>query len=130
MDLGLQDKVVIVGGASKGIGRAAALGFAREGAKVTIAARDPDQLNATAAEIRQDTGADILAVPSDLSQAEATDRVVDETLARFGTVHVLVANTGGPPWAALTTWMTRPGKQPLPSTFSAPCGSCDGCCRI
>ena len=53
MDLGLQDKVVIVGGASKGIGRAAALGFAREGAKVTIAARDPDQLNATAAEIRQ-----------------------------------------------------------------------------
>ncbi len=97
MDLGLQDKVVIVGGASKGIGRAAALGFAREGAKVTIAARDPDQLNATAAEIRQNTGADILAVPSDLAQAEATDRVVDETLARFGTVHVLVANTGGPP---------------------------------
>lgn len=97
MDLGLKDKVVIVGGASKGIGKAAALGFAREGAKVAISARNPDQLNATAEEIRQETGAEILAVPGDLSQAEATERVVDETVARFGTVHVLVANTGGPP---------------------------------
>jgi 3-oxoacyl-[acyl-carrier protein] reductase len=97
MDLGLKDKVAIVGGASKGIGKAAALGFAREGAKVAISARNPDQLNATAEEIRQETGAEILAVPGDLSQAEATERVVDETVARFGTVHVLVANTGGPP---------------------------------
>ncbi len=97
MDLGLKDKVAIVGGASKGIGKAAALGLAREGAKVAISARNPDQLNATAEEIRKETGAEILAVPGDLSQAEATERVVDETLARFGTVHVLVANTGGPP---------------------------------
>ena len=97
MDLGLKDKVAIVGGASKGIGRAAALGLAREGARVAISARNPDQLNATAEEIRQETGADILAVPGDLSQAEATERVVDEAVARFGTVHVLVANTGGPP---------------------------------
>ncbi len=97
MELGLKDKVVIVGGASKGIGEAAALGFAREGARVTLAARNSDQLSTSAEEIRQDTGAELLAVPADLSQAEASERVVDETLARFGTVHALVANTGGPP---------------------------------
>ena len=43
MDLGLKGKIVIVGGASKGIGKATALGFAREGAKVVISARDPAQ---------------------------------------------------------------------------------------
>ncbi len=57
MDLGLKDKVAIVGGASKGIGKAAALGFAREGAKVAICARSPDQLNASSEEIRLETGA-------------------------------------------------------------------------
>jgi 3-oxoacyl-[acyl-carrier protein] reductase len=97
MDLGLKGKVVIVGGASKGIGRATALGFAKEGAKVAISARDPGQLQATAEEIRKETGAEILAVPGDLSQADATDKLVDEAVNKFGTIHVVVANTGGPP---------------------------------
>jgi 3-oxoacyl-[acyl-carrier protein] reductase len=97
MDLGLKDKVVVIGGASKGIGKATALGFAREGAKVTICARDPSMLQSTADEIRRETSAEVLPVPGDLSQAEATERLVDETVKRFGTVHVLVANTGGPP---------------------------------
>ncbi|HKA54615.1 MAG TPA: SDR family oxidoreductase [Candidatus Binatia bacterium] len=97
MDLGLKNKIVVVGGASKGIGKATALGFAREGAKVTICARDPDVLQGTAEEIRRETGAEVLAVPGDLSQGGATERLIDETVARFGTVHVLVANTGGPP---------------------------------
>ena len=60
MDLGLKGKVVIVGGASKGIGKATALVFAREGAKVAISARDPDMLQGTAEEIRKATGAEIL----------------------------------------------------------------------
>lgn len=97
MDLGLKDKVVMVGGASKGIGKATALGFAREGAKVAISARDPDMLQGTAEEIRKATGAEILPVPGDLSQLEATEQFIDETVEHFGTVHVVVANTGGPP---------------------------------
>jgi len=97
MDLGLKDKVAVVGGASKGIGKATALGFAREGAKVVVCARDPDLLQGTAEEIRRETGAQVLAVPGDLSQAEATERLIDETVDHFNTVHVLVANTGGPP---------------------------------
>jgi 3-oxoacyl-[acyl-carrier protein] reductase len=97
MDLGLKGKIVVVGGASKGIGKATALGFAREGAKVTVCARDPDMLQGTAEEIRRETGAEVLAVPGDLSQGEATERLIDETVEHFGTIHVLVANTGGPP---------------------------------
>jgi 3-oxoacyl-[acyl-carrier protein] reductase len=97
MDLGLKGKVVIVGGASKGIGKATALVFAREGAKVAISARDPDMLQGTAEEIRKATGAEILPIPGDLSQAAATEQFIDETIEHFGTVHVVVANTGGPP---------------------------------
>jgi 3-oxoacyl-[acyl-carrier protein] reductase len=54
-------------------------------------------LETTADEIRRATGVEILAVPGDLSQAAATDLFVDETIKKFGTVHVVVANTGGPP---------------------------------
>ncbi|MGH7961952.1 MAG: SDR family oxidoreductase, partial [Candidatus Binatia bacterium] len=97
MDLGLKDKVAVIGGASKGIGRATALGFAREGAKVVLCARDPDLLQRAAEEIQRETGAEVLVVPGDLSQGEAAERLVEETVTRFGTVHVLVANTGGPP---------------------------------
>ncbi len=97
MDLGLRDKVVIVGGASKGIGKDTAQVFAREGARVTVCARDPELLNTTAEEIRRETGAEVLAVAGDLSRLEPLEHLVDETVSRFGTVHVLVANTGGPP---------------------------------
>lgn len=97
MDFGLTGKVAIIGGASRGIGKATALGFAREGAKVALCARDSDILHSTAEEIRSQTGAEVLAVTGDLSQEEAAGRLVDETVSRFGTIHVLVANTGGPP---------------------------------
>ena len=97
MDLGLTDKVVIVGGASKGIGRATALAFAQEGANVVICARNPELLEKTAGEIRSETGTEVLPVAGDLSQADATEKLVDETITKFGTVHVLVPNTGGPP---------------------------------
>jgi 3-oxoacyl-[acyl-carrier protein] reductase len=97
MDLGLKGKVVVVGGASKGIGKATALGFAQEGAKVVVCARDPKQLEETAAEIHRDTQAEVLAIAGDLAKADATERLIDEAVKKFGTVHVLVANTGGPP---------------------------------
>lgn len=97
MDLGLRDKIAVIGGASKGIGKATALGFAREGAKVAICAREPNLLQETAEEIRRETRAEVLALPGDLSQAAATEQLIDQTVERFGTVHVLVANTGGPP---------------------------------
>lgn len=95
MNLGLDGRVALVCGASRGLGRAIADELAAEGARLALCSRDPERLAAAAGELGAD--ADVLAVPADLSVAGEPTRVVDETLERFGTVDVLVANTGGPP---------------------------------
>ena len=82
MDLGLKDKVAVVGASSKGLGRAIALGLAEEGAQVTICARDADTLEATATEIREKTGAEVLAVPTAVSQPEQGSGLIDKTVNR------------------------------------------------
>lgn len=94
MDLGLRGKVAIVTGSSRGIGRAIALGLSEEGCRVTVTARHEDDLR-RAAEEAQARGAEALAVPADLTRAEGVQRVVEETLAVFGRVDVLVNNVGG-----------------------------------
>jgi 3-oxoacyl-[acyl-carrier protein] reductase len=93
VDLGLAGRVALVTAASKGLGRASAHALAAEGASVAINGRDPDRLRATAAEL----GADVLAIPADVTEPDAPRRLVEATVERFGAVHVLVANAGGPP---------------------------------
>jgi 3-oxoacyl-[acyl-carrier protein] reductase len=97
MDLGLRGRVAVVGGASKGIGRATAAMLAAEGARVVLAARGEAALTAAATEIAAATGAETLAVPSDLSRDADIARLIDATAARFGAIDVLVVNAGGPP---------------------------------
>lgn len=93
MDLHLKGKRVLVTGASKGIGRACAEAFAAEGCAVMIAARDPDRLNAAAAEIAGRTRAEVKARPTDLSQRGSA-----ETLAAWaGELDILVNNAGAIP---------------------------------
>jgi len=87
--------VALVTAASRGLGRGAALAFAQEGAHVTLCARDPDRLRATARELP----GDVLAIPADVTDPQTPQRLVDATLERFGALHVLVANAGGPPRA-------------------------------
>jgi 3-oxoacyl-[acyl-carrier protein] reductase len=96
VDLGLQGKVAIIGASSKGLGKASALALAREGARVCLCARTLAELQAAAAEISGETGAEVLTVQADLATAAGVDSVVDAAVARFGTVDVLVANSGGP----------------------------------
>jgi 3-oxoacyl-[acyl-carrier protein] reductase len=96
VDLGLNGKVALVGGSSKGLGKASALALAREGARVTICARTEADLQAAAQEIRSETGAEVLAVSADLTSAEGIQSVVAATLERFGGIDVLVNNSGGP----------------------------------
>ena len=96
MDLGLRDRVALVGGSSRGLGKASALALAQEGARVTVCARDQEQLDATALEIREQTGGEVLAVAADLASAEGVETVVSRTVERFGGLDVLVANSGGP----------------------------------
>jgi 3-oxoacyl-[acyl-carrier protein] reductase len=95
MELGLKDKVVLVTGASKGIGKAIAAGFAAEGSKVAITARGKEELQQAAGEIGRSTGSEVIGVAADMSKAGDINRAVEEVVKRFGTVHVLVNNAGG-----------------------------------
>ena len=95
MELGLKGKVVLVTGASKGIGKAIAASFAAEGAKVAIAARSSADLGKAADEIAKSTGAEVMSVAADSTKAEDIIRMTNEVVKRFGTVHVLVNNAGG-----------------------------------
>ncbi len=97
MDLGLEGKVALVGGSSKGIGRAVALALAREGCRVTICARDNAALAATAQAIRQQTESKVFSLVCDMSSYEDIRRVVAETVKTFGRLDILVNNAGGPP---------------------------------
>jgi 3-oxoacyl-[acyl-carrier protein] reductase len=96
VDLGLNGKVALVAASSKGLGKASALALAREGARVTICARHITGLEAAAAEIRAETGAEVLAVPADLSTPGGIRDVMVAANDRFGGVDVLVDNSGGP----------------------------------
>ena len=96
MDLGLKDKIAVVGASSKGLGRAIALGLAQEGAKVTICARSKDVLEETAEDIRKETGSEVLSIPTDVSQPDQVESLIDETVSHFGGIDILVNNAGGP----------------------------------
>jgi 3-oxoacyl-[acyl-carrier protein] reductase len=96
MELGLKGKIAIVGGSSKGLGKACAMALAREGAEVAICARNEKELNDTADQIRWKYGTDVLALSADLTRYEDIKRLVNETMRRFGRIDILVNNTGGP----------------------------------
>lgn len=91
----LKDKVAIVTGSSKGIGRGIAHRFAREGAKVVVNGRTPDAVERTTAEIRA-LGAPVIAVAGDVTARADVDRLFDETVRAFGTVDILVNNAQTP----------------------------------
>jgi 3-oxoacyl-[acyl-carrier protein] reductase len=97
MDLGLRNKVAMVGGASKGLGFAVARALAAEGAQVSIASRDAEAIKRAAHTIEEETGGHALAVPADLSQADGIAHWHAVTMEQFGGVDLLFANTGGPP---------------------------------
>ena len=91
----IKGKVVIVTGASSGIGEATARQFAREGAKVVLAARRVDRLQALAQEIAAlGTGAEAFVVQADLSKLEDIQSLIKQTLDKYGRIDVLVNNAG------------------------------------
>ncbi len=97
MDLGLKGKVALVAGASQGMGKAIALGFAREGAKVSICARGEAKLNEAAEMIRRESGSEVLAVVADMIKLEEIQKFVSKSVEQFGRLDIVVANAGGPP---------------------------------
>jgi 3-oxoacyl-[acyl-carrier protein] reductase len=97
MNLQLTDRPVIVCASSAGLGRAAALEFAREGARVMLSGRREAELKAAVAQIRAETGRDAKYTVTDLTRPGDIARLVDATVAAFGGVFALVNNSGGPP---------------------------------
>jgi 3-oxoacyl-[acyl-carrier protein] reductase len=98
MDLGLNGKVAMIGGASKGIGFNVARLLAREGVSVSISSRDEAAIQAAKQQIEAEaSGAQVLAVAADLSRADAIDNWLEATMGRFGGGDLLFTNTGGPP---------------------------------
>ena len=94
LELGLTEKVVVITGGSEGLGRACAMRFAREGARVAICARRKDVLERTAEAIRNATGAEVLAVPADVTKADQVEAFISQVIARFGRIDILVNNAG------------------------------------
>jgi 3-oxoacyl-[acyl-carrier protein] reductase len=93
VELGLDGRVALVTGSSKGLGRASALALGQEGAKVVLSARDQATLSEAAAAMPGEA----LALPADVTDPETPAQLVEAAVERFGGLHVLVANAGGPP---------------------------------
>jgi 3-oxoacyl-[acyl-carrier protein] reductase len=94
MNLGLNGKVVLVTGASKGIGKAIAEAFAAEGSKVALNARSSKDLEEVVTNLQRN-GAEALAAPADVTNQQAVQEMVERVALRFGTIDVLVNNAGG-----------------------------------
>lgn len=88
-----KDKVIIITGASSGIGRELALQLAREGAWLSLAARDGDRLRLVAKECHE-CRARVMIIPTDVGQEEQCKRLIDDTVQEYGRIDVLINNAG------------------------------------
>ncbi len=97
MKIDLSGRTALVGGSSEGIGLAIARGLATVGANVVLCARSEENLARAAEQVDGAGAADVLTVPTDLTQVDQIDGLANQALERFGTVDILVNNAGGPP---------------------------------
>jgi NAD(P)-dependent dehydrogenase (short-subunit alcohol dehydrogenase family) len=95
VELGLKGKVVAITGGSEGIGRATAMRFGQEGARVAICARRADVMEGAAEAIRKATGAEVMTVVADAAQPDDMPRFIEETVKRYGRIDAVVNNAGG-----------------------------------
>ncbi len=98
MDLQLKGKTALVLAASKGLGKACAMALAKEGANIVIGSRNPEELDRAAAEIRAESGSQVLPISVDVSKASQVDAFVKAAVKQFGRIDILVNNAGGPPF--------------------------------
>lgn len=121
----LKEKIAVITGAGRGIGRAIALAYAQEGAQVVLAARSVEALQETQAELARLGGTGIV-LPTDISDPNAVEALVTQTLARFGRIDILVNNSGiGGPSAPL--WEIAPSE--WEETFKVNVTGTYLCCR-
>lgn len=94
MDLGLKDKVAVVTGGSRGIGRGIALGLASEGCRLAICARNESELANSVEEIKK-SGVEVFGFAGDITKEKDVDRFSEAVLNKFGQVDILINNVGG-----------------------------------
>lgn len=94
MDLGLKGKVAIITGGSKGIGYETACQLVKEGAKVAICGRGMEALNKAVNSIYANTGEKVLGIQADVSKKDECIKLIDETVAHYGSLHILINNAG------------------------------------
>ncbi len=97
MDLGIEGRVALVMGASKGLGRGVAAALAGEGARVAIASRSQERIDHAAAAIAAETGGEVRGFAADAGDVERLPELAAEVARELGPIEILVTNTGGPP---------------------------------
>jgi 3-oxoacyl-[acyl-carrier protein] reductase len=97
METGLKGRVAMVAASSQGIGLATAEGFAAEGCRVAMCARNGEKLEAAAAQIRKKSGAEVFAKAFDVTDAGAVHIFTEAVIQKFSGVDICVTNAGGPP---------------------------------
>jgi 3-oxoacyl-[acyl-carrier protein] reductase len=97
MDLGLKDKVALVAASSQGLGKAVALGLAKEGVRLAMCARNPHTLMAAADEVATVANVEIFAMNLDVTNEKSVQDFVGKVTDRFGRIDICVTNAGGPP---------------------------------
>ncbi len=111
MDLGIQNKVALVLASSKGLGKAVAIELAKEGAKVIICGTDADALEATKAEIESIAPGKVASFVCDITEEAERKNLVEQSVKAFGTIEILVTNTGGPASGAFEQFSIEDWKQ-------------------
>lgn len=94
MDLGLKGKVAIITGGTHGIGKAAALSLSREGALVAIAARTESDLKSVPNDITNETGNEVIGVPTDVRNESMVENLINTVVKKWGRIDILVNNAG------------------------------------
>jgi len=104
MDLQLAGKIALVTGATRGLGYATAFTLAREGCRVAINSRSEENAKSAAQKIASATGAQVLGFAGDVSEAPTAGRLIEQTIAAFGGLDLLLTNAGGPPAGAFESF--------------------------
>jgi short-subunit dehydrogenase len=119
MQRDLPGKRVILTGASGGIGRAVANELVKSGARVALVARNSEALQAVAGPLRT-AGGEVLVVPGDITKAEDRERIVGETVAKFGGLDMLINNAGVGSWGHFATSTSEIMRTIMEVNFFAP----------
>ena len=97
MDFGIKDKIALVAASSLGLGKAAALELSKEGAIVNICARSKERLFKTKEELQTQTGNEVRAWVTDVTEKDQVHNMIQEIISEFGKIDIIVSNAGGPP---------------------------------